>query len=64
MLNVSPFALRMTKEVLYANVDAPSLEQAAKLENRTQLMCGFTQDAMEAIKAVYVDKRRPVYEDK
>ena len=64
MLAVSPFALRMTKEVLYANVDAPSLEQAAKLENRTQLMCGFTQDAMEAIKAVYVEKRRPVYEDK
>lgn len=64
MLNVSPFALRMTKEVLYANVDAPSLEQAAKLENRTQIMCGFTQDAMEAIKAVYVEKRRPVYEDK
>jgi enoyl-CoA hydratase/carnithine racemase len=64
MLCVSPFALRMTKEVLYANVDAPSLEQAAKLENRTQLMCGFTQDAMEAIKAVYVEKRRPLYEDK
>jgi enoyl-CoA hydratase/carnithine racemase len=64
MLNVSPFALRMTKEVLYANVDAPSLEQAVKLENRTQLMCGFTQDAMEAIKAVYVERRRPVYEDK
>lgn len=64
ILNVSPFALRMTKEVLYANVDAPSLEQAAKLENRTQVMCGFTQDAMEAIRAVYVDKRRPVYQDK
>ncbi len=64
MLAVSPFALRMTKEVLYANIDAPSLEQAAKLENRTQLMCGFTQDAMEAIKAVYIEKRRPVYEDK
>ena len=47
-----------------APLDAPSLEQAAKLENRTQLMCGFTQDAMEAIKAVYVEKRRPVYEDK
>jgi len=27
-------------------------------------MCGFTQDAMEAIKAVYVEKRLPVYEDK
>lgn len=64
MLAVSPFALRMTKEVLYANVDAPGLEQASKLECRTQLMCGFTQDAMEAIKAVYVDRRRPVYEDR
>ena len=64
LLNVSPFALRMTKEVLNANIDASSLVEATKLENRTQLLCAFTEDAMEAIKAVFVEKRPPVYHDR
>jgi len=64
MLRVSPFALRMTKEVLNANVDATSLLDATKLENRTQLLCGFTDDMMESIKAVFIEKRPPEYQDR
>ena len=64
MLRVSPFALRMTKEVLNANVDATSLTEATKLENRTQLLCGLTDDMMEAIKAVFIEKRPPSYQDR
>ncbi|MFC2000502.1 enoyl-CoA hydratase/isomerase family protein [Chloroflexota bacterium] len=63
LLNISPFALRMTKEVLNANINASSLEEATALENRTQLLCSFTGDAAEAVKAVFVEKRAPVYTD-
>ena len=63
ILRISPFALRMTKEVLNANTDAGSLLDATMLENRTQILCGLTDDAMEAIKATFVEKREPVYRD-
>ena len=63
LLRISPFALRMTKEVLNANVDAGSLLNATKLENPTQVMCAFTNDTIEAIRAVFVEKREPVYKD-
>ena len=63
LLKISPFSLRMTKEVFNANIDAASLLDATKLENRTQILCGFTDDAMEAIKATFVERRAPVYTD-
>lgn len=63
LLRVSPFALRMTKEVFNAGVDGVSLIDATKLENRTQILCGYTGDAMEAIKATFIEKREPVYTD-
>lgn len=63
LLRISPFSLRMTKEVFNANIDAGSLLDATKLENRTQILCAFTDDAMEAIKATFVEKRKPVYKD-
>ena len=40
----SPFALEMTKRVVWSNVDAPSFEAAIELENRTQVMTGMTED--------------------
>jgi len=64
MLNATPLGLRMTKEVLNVNVDAPSLVAAAELENRTQILCSFTEDAREAGKANFFEKRRPVYHDR
>jgi enoyl-CoA hydratase len=54
----SPFAVRMTKQVLAANVDAPSLSAAIELENRTQILCTRTQDFEEAL-AAFREKRAP-----
>ncbi|HEY4278249.1 MAG TPA: enoyl-CoA hydratase-related protein [Conexibacter sp.] len=47
----SPFGVWMTKQVLQRNVDAPSLEAAVELENRTQVLATRTQDADEAMAA-------------
>ncbi|MEA2143628.1 MAG: enoyl-CoA hydratase [Solirubrobacteraceae bacterium] len=52
----SPFAVRMTKEVLAANVDSPSLASALALENRTQAVASRTADQAEALRA-FVEKR-------
>lgn len=56
----SPFALRMTKQVLHRNVDAPSLEAAIELENRTQVVATRTEDMKEAL-AAFREKRPPLY---
>ena len=63
LLKISPFALRMTKEIFNAGVDSPSLEDTTKVENRTQLLCGLTADMIEAVKANFFEKRAPVYTD-
>lgn len=63
MLQNSPFGLRMTKEVLNLNINAPSLESAIHLENRTQVICSFTEDAREGPRA-FLEKRVPVYRDR
>ena len=57
---VPPLGLMMTKEVLDLNADAPSLEAAIALENRTQVLCGQTEDLREGVNA-FLEKRPPVY---
>jgi enoyl-CoA hydratase len=52
----SPFGVRMTKQVLHRNVDAPSLEAAIELENRTQILTTRTEDMREALSA-FIDHR-------
>jgi enoyl-CoA hydratase len=47
----SPFGVRMTKEVMWSNLDAPSIESAIALENRTQMLCATTSDHKEAVRA-------------
>ncbi len=64
MLDATPFALRLTKELLNANIDAPNLDAAAQLEGRGNVLCGFTEDAQEATRAAFFEKRRPVYHDR
>jgi enoyl-CoA hydratase len=54
----SPFGVRMTKQVLGRNVDAPSLETAIELENRTQVLTIRTGDGNEAMQA-FIEKREP-----
>jgi len=60
MAQNSPFAVRMTKQVLAQNIDAPSLKAAIELENRTQILCTRTNDFMEAMTA-FQEKRAPNY---
>lgn len=61
MLGKSPFGLRMTKEVLNQSIDAPSLESALYMENRTQILATRTPDFAEAIRA-FAEKRAPVFD--
>jgi hypothetical protein len=47
----SPFGVEMTKQVMWANLDAPSLEVALHMENRTQILAGTGGEIMEAAAA-------------
>ena len=47
----SPFGVWMTKEVLWANLETPSLRAGIDLENRTQIMTGFTEDSKLAMRS-------------
>ena len=58
----TPFGVWMTKEVMWTNLDAPSLQAAIDLENRTQILCVQTEDMREAIGA-FVEKRTPTFRD-
>jgi enoyl-CoA hydratase len=62
MCEFSPYGLAMTKDVLWANLENPSLETAIEIEDRNQLMLGFTENLPEAIRA-FDQKRKPVYTD-
>lgn len=52
------FGVRMTKEVLTINLNAPSLSAALDLENRTQALAGRMIDSKEALIA-FTEKRAP-----
>ena len=39
----------MTKQVLWQNIDASSLEAAMALENRTQILASMTEDARDQL---------------
>ncbi len=62
IMKISPFSLRMSKELFNASLDS-SLLNATRLENRTQLLCGMTSDMLEAVMANFVEKRDPEYTD-
>jgi enoyl-CoA hydratase/carnithine racemase len=63
MLKASPMGLRMTKETLNLEIDAPSLEAALTHEDRQQVMLLETADHREAV-AAFREKRAPRYEDR
>ena len=56
----SPFGQRMTKQVYRSTIDAPALEAALEVENRTQILANGSEDAGEARRAL-LEKRRPVW---
>ncbi len=54
----SPFGVVMTKEVLWSNLDATSMEQAIHMENRTQILASTGGEVAEAAIA-FMEKRKP-----
>jgi enoyl-CoA hydratase len=62
MCRFSPYGLAMTKDVLWADLEISSMATAIELEDRNQLMLGFTENLPEAIRA-FAAGRPPVYTD-
>jgi enoyl-CoA hydratase len=62
MCEFSPYGLSMTKQVCWVNLETTSLESAIEIEDRNQLMLGFTENLPEAIRA-FDEERRPEYTD-
>ena len=54
----SPFGVWMSKDVIYRNLEVTSFRAAIAMEARTQLVCGHSGDAAEAI-AAFAEKRPP-----
>ncbi|MEY2957707.1 MAG: hypothetical protein RLZZ01_275 [Actinomycetota bacterium] len=54
----SPFGTWMTKEVLWANLEIPSLAAGIDIENRNQILSSMTEDSREAMQSFLT--RRPV----
>jgi enoyl-CoA hydratase/carnithine racemase len=62
MLKAAPMGLRMTKESINIEIDAPSLDAALTIEDRQQVILIDTEDHREAVKA-FLEKRSPAYKD-
>jgi len=56
----SPFGVRLTKQGLQLNVDAPSLQAAVAVENRNQALAACTEDMSEALSA-FRERRQPAF---
>lgn len=63
MLSNAPWGLRLSKQALSLNLDAPSLEAAMAIEDRHQAMLSATEDHEEAMSA-FVEKRAPKYTER
>jgi len=61
ILSRSPMGVRLTKEALNLNLNAPSLEAAINLENRNQIIMLNTKDAPEGAFSLLA-KREPKYD--
>ncbi|MDP3745528.1 MAG: enoyl-CoA hydratase-related protein, partial [Phenylobacterium sp.] len=55
----SPYAIKHTKQLMWTNLDAPSLEAAIQLENHAQIVGILSSDFAEAT-AAFAEKRPPV----
>jgi enoyl-CoA hydratase len=53
-----PFGVRMTKEVMWSQLEIGSLQAGIDLENRTQVLSSFAGDLEEAM-AAFLEKRPP-----
>ena len=57
-----PFGVRMTKEVMWSQLEIGSLQAGIDLENRTQVLSSFAGDLEEAM-AAFLEKRPPDFTD-
>ena len=57
-----PFGVRMTKEVMWSQLEIGSLQAGIDLENRTQVLSSFAGDLEEAM-AAFLEKRPPHFTD-
>ena len=62
MARYSAYGLAMTKSTIWANLEISSLAASQELEDRNQLMLGFTANLPEAMRA-FAEGRDPVYSD-
>lgn len=58
ILGNGPFGVRMTKEVMWSQLEIGSLQAGIDLENRTQVLSSFAGDMEEAM-AAFLEKRPP-----
>ena len=54
----SPWGIRMTKEVMWSQLEVGSLQAGIDLENRTQVLSSMTRGMREAVTA-FLEKRAP-----
>ena len=59
---LSPFGMELTKQAVWANLEAGSLRAAMDLENHSQLLAGHTGNLDEAM-AAFREKRPPRYSE-
>ena len=62
MARYSAYGLAMTKSTIWANLEISSLAASQELEDRNQLMLGFTSNLPEAMRA-FAEGREPIYTD-
>src|ERR1700733_4223951 len=58
----APWGVRMTKEVMWSQLEVGSLQAGIDLENRTQVLSSMTGDMREAVTA-FLEKRPPRFEN-
>ncbi len=63
MLLTSPMGLRLSKDALNRNIDAPSFEAALAIEDRQQILLSMTEDYSEA-RSAFMERRAPEFKDR
>lgn len=63
MLQASPLGLRLTKDALNFNIDAPSLDASMAKEDRQQVLLSLTDDYVEA-RTTFLGRRTPTFHDR
>lgn len=61
LCDFSPYGLISTKQAMWENLNATSLQQALMLENRNQILNGLSGDVEEAA-AAFFEKRKPNFD--